>query len=52
MAGAFAGAAVLAFLTTVLDSFSIPSPVQLIISGTVLIGMLFINSRIESLRRR
>jgi len=52
MAGAFAGAAVLAFLTTVLDSFSIPSPVQLIISGTVLIGMLFVNSRIESLRRR
>lgn len=52
MAGAFAGASVFAFLTTVLDSFSIPSPVQLIISGTILIVMLFINSRIESLRRR
>jgi ribose transport system permease protein len=46
MVGAFAGVAVLAFLTTVLNSFNISSPVQLIINGAVLIAMLFVNSRI------
>lgn len=52
MAGAFAGAAVFAFLATVLHSFYIPSPVQLIVSGAVIVLMLLINSRIEGLRRR
>lgn len=51
MSGAFVGAAVLAFLNSVLLSFSVPSAVQLMITGGVLIGMLFINSRIESSRR-
>lgn len=52
MAGAFAGVAVLALLTTVLDSFGVPSPVQLIVNGAVLIGMLLVNSRIARSRRR
>lgn len=52
MVGTFAGVAVLAFLTTVLTSFGIRSPVQLIVSGAVLIGMLFLNSRIAARRRR
>lgn len=51
MAGAFAGVAVLAFLGTVLGSFNIPPPVQLVVNGLVLIGMLFLNSRIDARRR-
>lgn len=52
MVGTFAGVAVLAFLTTVLNSFSIPSPVQLIVNGAVLILMLFVNGRIAKRRSR
>jgi len=52
MVGTFAGVAVLAFLTTVLNSFNISSPVQLIINGAVLIAMLFVNSRIAGKRSR
>lgn len=44
MVGTFAGVSVLAFLTTVLNSFNIPSPVQLMVSGAVLIVMLAINT--------
>ncbi|MFV0253326.1 MAG: ABC transporter permease [Beutenbergiaceae bacterium] len=47
MMGTFAGVAVLAFLTTVLNSFNIPTPAQLIINGAVLVLMLLINSRLE-----
>ena len=46
MVGTFAGVAVLAFLTTVLNSFNIGTPVQLIVNGAVLILMLLINSRL------
>src|SRR5690606_9294113 len=46
MAGALAGVAVIAFLTTVLNSFNVASPVQAIVSGCVLIAMLIINGRI------
>ena len=52
MVGTFAGVAVLSFLTTVLNSFNVPSPVQLIVNGAVLIVMLFINGRIVGSRRR
>lgn len=52
MVGTFAGVAVLAFLTTVLNSFNIPSPVQLIVNGLVLILMLFVNGRIARRRSR
>jgi ribose/xylose/arabinose/galactoside ABC-type transport system permease subunit len=52
MVGTFAGVAVLAFLTTVLNSFNIPSPVQLIVNGAVLILMLFVNGRIARRRSR
>ncbi len=48
MTGAFAGVAVLAFLTTVLNSFGIASPVQAIISGAVLIAMLLVNGRLNA----
>ncbi len=52
MVGTFAGVAVLAFLSTVLGSFNIPPPVQLVVNGLVLIGMLVLNSRIDARRRR
>lgn len=52
MTGAFAGVAVLAFLTTVLNSFGIASPVQAIINGAVLIAMLVVNGRIAARRTR
>lgn len=52
MVGTFAGVAVLSLLTTVLNSFNVPSPVQLIVNGGVLIAMLYINSRIARSRRR
>lgn len=52
MVGTFAGVAVLAFLSTVLNSFNIPSAVQLIVNGAVLIVMLYINSRIGRRGRR
>ena len=52
MVGTFAGVAVLAFLTTVLNSFNISSPVQLIVNGAVLILMLFVNGRIARRRSR
>lgn len=52
MVGTFAGVAVLAFLTTVLNSFNIPTPVQLIVSGGVLIMMLLINGRLAQRRSR
>lgn len=45
MVGTFAGVAVLAFLTTVLNSFNVPSPIQAIFYGAVLIAMLLINGR-------
>lgn len=50
MAGAFAGVAVMAFLTTVLNSFKVASPIQAIIYGGVLIAMLFVNGRIARAR--
>jgi ribose transport system permease protein len=50
MVGTFAGVAVLAFLTTVLNSFNVPSPVQAIIYGAVLIAMLLINGRMARVR--
>ncbi|GAA2081992.1 ABC transporter permease [Microbacterium hatanonis] len=50
MVGTFAGVAALAFLTTVLNSFNIPSPVQFIVNGGVLIGMLLINGRLSARR--
>lgn len=46
MVGTFAGVAVLAFLTTVLNSFDIASPMQSIINGAVLIAMLVVNGRL------
>lgn len=52
MVGTFAGVAVLAFLTTVLNSFNIASPVQLIVNGAVLILMLYVNGRIARRRTR
>jgi len=52
MVGTFAGVAVLSLLTTVLNSFNVPSAVQLIVNGTVLIAMLFVNGRILGSRRR
>lgn len=52
MVGTFAGVAVLSLLTTVLNSFAVPSPVQLMVNGAVLIAMLYINSRITRSRRR
>lgn len=52
MTGTFAGVAVLAFLTTVLNSFGIASPVQAIINGGVLIAMLVVNGRITARRTR
>lgn len=51
MTGTFAGVAVLAFLTTVLNSFNIPSPVQLIVNGAVLIMMLLVNTRLARRNR-
>jgi ribose/xylose/arabinose/galactoside ABC-type transport system permease subunit len=50
MVGTFAGVAVLAFLTTVLNSFNVASPVQAIFYGAVLIAMLFINGRLAKAR--
>lgn len=44
MVGAFAGVAMLAFLTTVLNSFNIPTPVQQIVNGLVLILMLLVGA--------
>jgi ribose/xylose/arabinose/galactoside ABC-type transport system permease subunit len=52
MTGTFAGVAVLAFLTTVLNSFGIASPIQAIINGGVLISMLVVNGRITARRTR
>jgi len=52
MAGTFAGVAVMSFLATVLNSFGIPPSVQLIVSGAVLILMLFVNGRISRARSR
>lgn len=52
MTGTFAGVAVLALLTTVLNSFSVPSPVQLVVNGAVLVAMLLLNSRLTRSRRR
>lgn len=52
MTGAFAGAAVLAFLTTVLNSFGIAPPVQAIVNGAVLVAMLVVNGRITARRTR
>lgn len=50
MAGALAGVSVMAFLTTVLNSFNVASPVQAIIYGCVLIAMLSVNGRIARSR--
>ena len=50
MVGTFAGVAVLAFLTTVLTSFNVASPIQLVVNGAVLILMLFVNGRIAKRR--
>lgn len=52
MVGTFAGVAVLAFLTTVLNSFNVASPVQAIFYGAVLIAMLLINGRMARARGR
>lgn len=52
MVGTFAGVAVMSFLATVLNSFGIPSSVQLIVNGAVLILMLFVNGRITRSRSR
>ncbi|WP_179950901.1 ABC transporter permease [Xylanimonas oleitrophica] len=52
MTGTFAGVAVLAFLTTVLNSYNIPSPVQLVVNGVVLILMLLVNSRLAERKGR
>ena len=52
MIGTFAGVAVLALLTTVLNSFNVSSPVQAIFYGAVLIAMLFINGRLAKARGR
>lgn len=52
MVGTFAGVAVLAFLATVLNSFDLPSSVQSVVSGAVLLLMLLVNARISRRRRR
>jgi ribose transport system permease protein len=52
MLGTFAGVAVMSLLATVLNSFGIPSSVQLIVNGAVLILMLFVNGRISKARSR
>lgn len=52
MLGTFAGVAVMSLLATVLNSFGIPSSVQLVVNGAVLILMLLVNGRISKARSR
>lgn len=50
--GAAAGTLVLAFIGTVLNSFDVPAPVQLIVQGGVLVMMMVINNRLDPARGR
>ncbi len=47
LAGAFAGVAVLVFLTTILETLNVDSAVQYVVQGAVLIGMMLVNRRLS-----
>lgn len=47
LAGAFAGVAVLVFLTTILETLNVDSAAQYVVQGAVLIGMMLVNRRLS-----
>jgi ribose/xylose/arabinose/galactoside ABC-type transport system permease subunit len=50
--GTFAGVLVLVFLATVLNTYNVPAPAQLIIEGCVLVVMMLVNKRLDPARGR